>query len=645
MREKVKTYIEAIKSIRLDAWSNKQTGQGGKCDKSKYNAPDLNVLTEDDLEVAYRSDDVAKRIVNKLPHAALEKGFDLLPNDIPAYDYFWEQWNHHSLNEKLKSTWIFARLYGNTVLIFEIEDGREPSEPVDWNNVKGIRWVQYLEKRYYDVVEVGADPNSEFYRKPLIIRVQSNNIPAGSANANTNESNIKSDNELNNVEFHASRCIFFDGEEIPWNSYMENDYSHDSVLQDSWDKIANYESVYSAAAQLIPEIRLNKYKIPGWADIVASGQQDKVEKRLQALQQTRSVYNMVVMDEAETLESDTVTVSGLDSMMDKFGRRVVQASKMPHTIALGEGSEGNTSGRTETEEWAATVSEEQNTYLKPKLQKIMDIIFAQSDAPKNKGDVFEIMFFPIIVKKQADQVVEYKTVSEADNTYIMNGVMTPEDARKRFTEDGFKLDITLDEIEPESEDDDIPPIIEDENMDRGESFSPNSEMAEKASIGLTMRKQFGRGGTDLQVARARKIAVQEPIKLDGVARILSSLQKTEQQKDSTTKDGEPSNEQITYMLNGGDEGKKWAEEIFKQQKNKTDQSELQSIIFLKTRWSKVNNVNSWLIDHGYKPIKEIDETPSSYRARLREPNDFKPASFRTIEIEPGVKAILGELKQ
>ena len=598
--EKAKKYIKNI--LKMD-WKNEKTGMGGDCDKNKSTEASLDYKTENELETIYRVDDVAKNIVNKLPKAAFEKGFDLMPNDIPQYDFFWNEWKRLKLEEKVLKAWIWGRLYGNSVLILDIEDGQERNLPVDWNKVRDIRWAQILEKRYYDVREIGSKPNSDYYRKPLIISVQSNNIPSASENREQNK-----ENTLNNVEFHASRCVFFDGEEIPWYAYQENDFCHDSVLQQAFQPIANYASAYSGASQMMHEIRERIYKIPGWAEIVASGQQDKVEQRLQALNQTKSVYKLLVMDEDENYESNTVSLSGIHEMLDKFGRRVVQAANAPHTIVLGEGSTGNTSGRTETEQWADQVAQEQVSYLKPKLQRLIQMIFAQSEAPKMPSDMneFEIQFPSIITRRDSDKVADYKSVSEADDKYIANGVMTPDDARKRFTEDGFKLDITLDPIEEDNDepiDTTLPSATE--NLDQAETFIPTAKVAENAAKGLLMRRQYGRGGTNIGVARARDLQNQKAIPLETISRMVSFFARHEQNKNSTTENGDPGNGQIAWMLWGGDEGQTGANEIFKQSKEKNDESEIQTIIFLKSypEWKMKNNVMSWLIDNGFKPIK------------------------------------------
>lgn len=69
---------------------------------------------------------------------------------------------------------------------------------------------------------------------------------------------------------------------------------------------------------------------------------------------------------------------------------------------------------------------------------------------------------------------------------------------------------------------------------------------------------------------------------------------------------------------------------------------LQTIIISKDEFT-LKQAKSWLTDHEYKT--DVDETDSSYRFRQRDPGDFVDKSFRTIDVETGIKFILGKLKK
>ena len=69
---------------------------------------------------------------------------------------------------------------------------------------------------------------------------------------------------------------------------------------------------------------------------------------------------------------------------------------------------------------------------------------------------------------------------------------------------------------------------------------------------------------------------------------------------------------------------------------------LQTILILKDVY-ELDEAKSWLKDHDYKI--DVDETESTYRFRQRDPGDFKPGSFRTVDIAKGIKFVLGKLAE
>lgn len=71
---------------------------------------------------------------------------------------------------------------------------------------------------------------------------------------------------------------------------------------------------------------------------------------------------------------------------------------------------------------------------------------------------------------------------------------------------------------------------------------------------------------------------------------------------------------------------------------------VQTLIFDKKIFETAESAKKWARDHDFKDDK-VDETEDSWRLRQRDPGDFDPDSFRTIELAKGVKAVVGHLKK
>lgn len=93
-------------------------------------------------------------------------------------------------------------------------------------------------------------------------------------------------------------------------------------------------------------------------------------------------------------------------------------------------------------------------------------------------------------------------------------------------------------------------------------LTPTEAMAEEAQKGLDWRKEFGRGGTAIGVARARQLVNRQELSAETVRRMHSYFSRHEVDKEaegfSPGEDGYPSAGRIAWALWGGDVGQSWA---------------------------------------------------------------------------------------
>jgi len=98
-----------------------------------------------------------------------------------------------------------------------------------------------------------------------------------------------------------------------------------------------------------------------------------------------------------------------------------------------------------------------------------------------------------------------------------------------------------------------------------ESYKPTNEMAQRAELGLKWRDQYGRGGTEVGVARARDISNLRNLSVDTVKRMNSYFARHEIDKQgkgwAQGEEGFPSAGRIAWELWGGDPGRDWAARI------------------------------------------------------------------------------------
>jgi len=96
-------------------------------------------------------------------------------------------------------------------------------------------------------------------------------------------------------------------------------------------------------------------------------------------------------------------------------------------------------------------------------------------------------------------------------------------------------------------------------------YNPTQGMKEEAQRGLDWRREFGRGGTAVGIARARDIVNDRDLSEDTVKRMYSFFSRHEVDKQAEGfnqgEDGYPSNGRIAWALWGGDAGFRWSKAI------------------------------------------------------------------------------------
>jgi HK97 family phage prohead protease len=96
-------------------------------------------------------------------------------------------------------------------------------------------------------------------------------------------------------------------------------------------------------------------------------------------------------------------------------------------------------------------------------------------------------------------------------------------------------------------------------------FKPPAGVAEEAQRGLDWRREYGRGGTEIGIARARDLAGRRNVSPETARRMKAYFDRHEVDKEGEGwdrgSDGYPSNGRIAWALWGGDAGRSWANQL------------------------------------------------------------------------------------
>ena len=111
-----------------------------------------------------------------------------------------------------------------------------------------------------------------------------------------------------------------------------------------------------------------------------------------------------------------------------------------------------------------------------------------------------------------------------------------------------------------------------------ESFVPPVDVAKAAALGLDLRREFGRGGTAVGVARARDLMNRKGISLDTIGRMRSYFARHAVDMEAAGSDARgfwgrrsnPSAGWIAWLLWGGNPGRSWANKVWRENLEKIE---------------------------------------------------------------------------
>lgn len=425
---------------------NALTGMGTTRDRTTatiIGTPEF--LNQADLDSLYLNSWLCRKVVNLWASEATRMGWDIALGDDSKKarkqsDALVAAGERLRLRKHVRRAVQLARHQGGAVLILMVDDGvQDFAEPINWRRLKRINGLYALDRwRIWPAPGWSGIGQPESY-----------------------EFNTNRDNDLavlglegaKTVKIHGSRVLRFEGEEVPWRWRSHFNWWGVSVLQPIWEVFKRYETGQTSAAALLHDFDQFVHKIPGLGQMISSGNQEAITRRLEVNQMARGVYRALVLDANEDAQFITRSATGIADVLDRLTQEVTGASGMPHTKLWGESPSGlGATGRSEDRGFAQDVAEYQEDYLQDPLRQFYETLMKCSEGPYS-GDPPEdwrVQFRPTFVMTDEETAALRQQVAAADVSYIQAGVLKANEvALARFGRPEFSLDTTLIDREPD----------------------------------------------------------------------------------------------------------------------------------------------------------------------------------------------------
>lgn len=408
----------------MDRLANALSGRGTSVDRRTRNAWLMEILDPAQVEAAYRTSWLVKKIV-----------------DVPAKDMTrqWRAWQagkdkiealeaeeaRLGLQSKCQRALILARLFGGGALILSTGDGDTMAE-LNPETIRkgGLRFIHVMNRWELNLGQPTMDPESPWFRQPEYFEIATHGA-------------------YQNVKLHPSRVIPFIGQPAPEGgrfSQSDSWYWGDPIMLSIKDAVEDAATATAGFAALIDEAKLDIIKIPDLMQVWATAEhEERLQTRMAIANSAKSTHRALILDGNEDWNQRQVTWAGIPDVIMTFLEVVAGAADIPVTRLLGQSPKGlQSTGKGEQGDYHDKVEADQHELLRPQLERI-DELLIRSALGSRPGDIY-FEFNPLDEPdEKEDAEIEAKAASTL-KTYADIGLFDDEAlatiAKNRMIESG-----------------------------------------------------------------------------------------------------------------------------------------------------------------------------------------------------------------
>jgi hypothetical protein len=418
-------------NFSMDTWQNLITGLGVKGHDRKLSttfAPEARLMYQDLTDI-YRSDGLGRIILNRII-GDMTRAWWTVEGDTDKKIEGALKKIHAKKMIKRALTW--ADLYGGSLAVMILDDGAgDFAEPVNINKLKGVKQIMVYD-RYRIVInpaDLYQDPSNETYGTPEIYRVT----------------------PIFGQPFfvHESRCLRFEGDDIPDVTRFQNQGWADSIFQSCWDRLRAVGETYANIEHIVSEFIVGVLTIHNLMQLLAEHREDEVMAYIKQIDQSKHVLNSVLLDENQKFERVTSTVTGIKDLVDLVLESLASQKGLPMCLLFGRSQGGLSDDEaSQVRFWYDRVSVMQEEKMLDPVERLVN--YVNIGLGHVVDDNSPIKFNPLWQPTQA-QIVEMRNKqANTDKTYIDAGVIADAQGtigKSRFGGQAYSFETKLSENE------------------------------------------------------------------------------------------------------------------------------------------------------------------------------------------------------
>ena len=444
---------KAVRPYRADGFVNLINRYGTSKDINEhYHYMPEPEVPDELITQFYEGNGLFSKIIDAPAEEAVKHGFELLDlNDSKLQDFYEEGLDELDWEETAITSLKWMRLFGGSIAVMLINDGRGLEEPLDWRNIKSIDDICV-----YDRSVITPDFASMYKYDP-----QDPFRTRGSRLGMPETFQINS--RYGSFVVHESRCLTFHNGVLPENATNSN-YQMWGMPEYIRIRraIRDAEVAHSSAPKLLERSVQPVYKMKDLSlELSTEEGEDKALRRLQTIDMARGMMNSMVIDaDGEDYDFRTFQFTGVNDVVASSCNMLSAITNIPQVILFGSGVGGlSTTDDTSMENWYSFVGRIQKRNLRSNLRYLLSILFR---AGVSTGEVDEVPNINIEFKplwsmsdsEQADleqkKAATQQTKAQTAQIYVDMQAIDPTEVRQKLADsEEFDVENMLDEYDNE----------------------------------------------------------------------------------------------------------------------------------------------------------------------------------------------------
>lgn len=436
------------KQKRRDGYKNLMNKYGTAKDFSEgYHFEGDSPVTDTELTLNYEENGLFSKIIDLPADDAVSSGFSYGINNLDIETFINDSLDELDFEEKAATAIKWSRLYGGSVIVMLIDDGKRLEDPVDWDNIRGIDELLVFERP-----SVQPDYSSIYTYKPNEELTSKFGLPEyydiSTAYGTT-------------FRVHESRCLLFKNGVLPSVS-SKAEYRFFGIpeyvrihksLQETVTTHGNGPKLLDRAVQAI-------YKMKDLAEkLLTEEGEDEVLKRLHLIDMTKGIINSIAIDaDGEDYDYRSISFSGVKDIIDSTCNMLSAVTQIPQTKLFGRSPAGeNSTGEGDMENYYSFVGKIQKINLKNNLKTLIDIILIVGKLKEIFEEIpkYTLKFNPLWNLSESEEADVEQTRASTElakaqtaQIYVDMQAIDASEVRERLAESGeFTVNDILDEEE------------------------------------------------------------------------------------------------------------------------------------------------------------------------------------------------------